>query len=359
MSVSFSSACRKAILVAASLLFLQVSFSQKKAVPANAFPAFDKAIEENKKELGKDFSVVVAVADSTVYQKNIGDPANVRTPFPIGDCSQWFTTALIMQLVDEGKISLDDPVAKYLPVFESYRRNFVTIRHCLTHQTGLGKEGFLNGFFNKKKFNSLEEEVTDILKKEIHANAGEAFRYSAYGPVIAARVAEVVTKKRFDQIIRTKLFVPLTMRSTSFTTDDGSAPNPSGGAKSTDADLIKFLQMLLNKGKVGDKQVLSEAVVEEMRKVQVAASKTGTVPKTDAGLVFALGSWAAEGSGTQGTGASTLILPSLSGTWPVIDYSKGYVMLVFAREFSGEQKQEAYAELKKVADVSFNGIGRK
>lgn len=319
-------------------------------------PALDNAVEENKNLLGKDFSVVVASIDSVLYQKNIGDPVNVKTPFSIGVSSQWLTTALIIQLADEGKLSLDDPVAKYLPVFELYRRNYVTIRHCLTHQTGLGKEGFrLAAFFEKRKFGSLEEEVTDILKKEIHANAGEIFRYTNYGPVVAARVAEAITKKRFDQLIRTKLFVPLSMRNTSFTTDDGSAPDPSGGAKSTVADYTKFLQMLLNKGKVGDKQILSETAVNEMRKVQVAASQTGAVPKADEGLSFALNSWALTPSLSpsemkKGAIAGVLGLPSLSGTWPVIDFAKGYVLLVFAREFSGEQRQEVYVDLKKTVD---------
>lgn len=357
MSDSFRSVCREASLVAAFMLFLQVSFSQKKATAPSPFPALDKAIEDRKALLGKDFSVIVTLLDSIVYQKNIGDPANVRMPFPLGASSQWLTAALILQLVDEGKVSLDDPVAKYLPVFESYGRNYVTLRHCLTHQTGLGKETFkLAAFFEKKKFSSLEEEVTDILKKEIHANAGEAFRYTTYGPVIAARVVEVVTKKRFDQIIRTKLFVPLGMRSTSFAKDDGSAPDAAAGAKSSAADFIKFLQMVLNKGKAGDKQILSEASAEEMRKVQVAASQTGAVPKADEGFSFALGSWAADGNVAAGTKASSLVFPSLSGTWPAIDFSKGYALLVFARDFSGEQKPEAYSELKEVADQQIASV---
>src|SRR5689334_1104021 len=91
MSVSFSFICRKASLVAAFMLFLQVSFSQKKAIAPSPFPALDKAIEDRKALLGKDFSVIVALPDSIVYQKNIGDPANVRTAFPIDASSQWLT----------------------------------------------------------------------------------------------------------------------------------------------------------------------------------------------------------------------------------------------------------------------------
>ena len=349
MSAKLLFTCLKYSLVAAFLLILQVSFAQKKTPLPSTFPAMDKALEEKQTLLGDDFSVVIAVADSIVYQKNFGDAANAKMPFSIGASSQWLTTALLLQLADEGKLSLDDPVSKYLPVFESYRRNFVTLRHCLTHQTGLGKEGFkLAGFFEKKKFSSLEEEVADILKKEIHANAGEEFRYSNYGTVVAARVAEVITKKRFDQIIRTKLFVPLGMRNTSFTTDDGSAPNPAMGAKSTAADLTRFLQMLLNKGKAGEKQILSEAAVDEMRKVQVAASQTKVVPKVDEGFAFALGIWTADN--TPGIKAPALVAPSLTGTWPEVDFARGYAFVLLARDFSGEQRPDVYADLKKLID---------
>ena len=357
MSVSFHFICRKASLAAAFMLFLQVAYSQKKSAAPSPFPVLDKAIEEKKASLGKDFSVIIAFPDSIVYQKNIGDPANVRTPFLIDASSQWLTAALIMQLVDEGKVSLDDPVAKYLPVFESYGRNYVTLRHCLAHQTGLGQDNFKqSALFEKRKFNSLEEEVTDILKKEIHANAGQEFRYTAYGPIIAARVAEVVTKKRFDQIIRTKLFVPLGMRNTSFAKEDGSAPDPTGGAKSTPIDFIRFLQMILNRGKAGDKQILSEASAEELRNVQAAAGQLGTIPKIDEGFSFALGSWSADGNIATGSKADLLVSPSLSGTWPLIDFSKGYALLVFARDFSGEQKPEVYLELKKLVDQEIASV---
>lgn len=306
-------------------------------------------LEERKNLFGKEYSVVIAVADSVVYQKSTGDPANARTPVAIGVSSQWLTTALLLQMADEGKISLDDPVSKYIPAFELYRRNFVTIRHCLTHETGLGKEGFkLAAFFQKKSFSSLEEEVLDLLKKEIHANAGEEFRYNNNGLLIAARVAEVVTKKRFDQLIRSKLFVPLGMRNTSFTTDDGSAPNPSSGAKSTATDYTKFLQMLLNKGKAGDKQVLSEAAVAELRKVQVAPDLLKGLPKGTENFLFALGSWATEGPNTAGAAATTLVLPGWNGTWASVDFGRGYSFVVVPKDFSGEQNATMYAELGKV-----------
>lgn len=351
MSEKFTNTCLKASLALAFLLILQVSFAQKKAAGTASIPAVNSALESRKSLLGKEYSIVIAVADSVVYQLTTGDAANARIPASIGAASQLLTTALLLQLADEGKIALDDPVSKHLPIFESYRRNYVTIRHCLTHLTGLGKETFhLSSLFEKSKFNTISEELPGILKKEVHANAGEQFRYSPYGTIVAAGIVEAVTKKRFDQVIRTRLFVPLGMRNTSFTTDDGSAPNPATGARSTAADMAKFLQMLLKKGKAGDKQVLSEAAVDEMRKVQVSRDLLKAAPKGTEPFSFALGSWETEGSAAQGSPAATLSVPGWNGAWTSVDFSRGYAFVLLPKEFSGEQKAETYLELKKVMD---------
>lgn len=344
MSAIFKMNCLKASLVAVSLLFLQVVSAQ------GSFSALDQALEENKKLLGKDISVVVASPDTLLYQKNIGD-VQPKTPFPIGASSQWLTTALIMQLVDEGKLSLDDKITKYLPIFDSYRKGYITIRMCLSHQTGIGRDGFkVASLLERSRYNTLEEAVPDIAKKDIHANAGEQFRFSNFGMVIAARIAEIVTKKRFEQLMRTKIFVPLGMRNTTFVTDDGSAPNPANGAKSTAADYTKFLQMLLNGGKANGKQILSEVAVQEMRKVQVRSEQISQLPPTTQGFTFSLGSWAVDNNTAFGSAATVLTLPNFEGSWPMIDFTRKVTLVVLAKGFSGDQRPEPYFNLKSIVD---------
>lgn len=348
MSAKITLNCLKFSLVATFLLILQTGFSQKN------FAAFEQLIEEQKKALGTAFSVVVADADTILYQKTAGD-MQPKTPVTIGAASQWFTTALIMQMVDEGKLSLDDQIDRYLPIFASYFKGYITIRHCLTHQTGIGTDPLfkLAAFFEKSKFSSLEEAMPYIASKEIHAHTGEQFRYTHYGMFIAARIAEVVYKKQFAQIMRTKLFVPLGMRNTTFTNDDGAGPNPAIGAKSTAADYARFLQMLLSGGKVKGKQILSDAALEEMRKVQIAQEQIKAVPPLAQGFGFALGTWTVEGASAQGEKAAVLALPSLDGTWPVIDFSRRYAVVVLAKDLKGEQKADLYLALKSAADQYF------
>ncbi len=346
--------CLKCSAVAALLLFVQPVFSQaKKPVVSSPFPDLDKAIEDRKKELGTDLMLFVANADTVVYQKAFGDMTN-RTQAQVGAASAWFTTALILQLVDEGKISLDDKVSQYLPVFSSYMKTYLTIRHCLTNVTSIKTEPFKTANIPvKSRYASLEEEAAAYAKTDIAANAGEAYAYSGMGPAIAARIAEVVTKKKFDQLMRQRIFTPLGMRNTTFASDDGGAPNAAFGAKSTGVDLVKFLQMILAKGSFGGKQVLSEASVAEMRKIQVDASRMKNTPKPFAAFGQALGVWAIDGDEKLGGMATALAYPSLTAVWPMVDFTRGYAFVLMPKSFTGEQNSNVYMGLKQVLDAKW------
>ncbi len=177
-----------------------------------------------------------------------------------------------ISFVDEGKISLDDPVSKYLPVFNKYMKSYLTIRQCLVHLTGFERDKGLTAKVTfGRKYQTLEEQVNALAAKEISANAGEQYFYGTYGPAIAARVVEVVGKKAFERLAQERIFRPCKMRSTNFGSDGGS-PNPGFGALSTANDYLNFLIMLLNGGKFEDKQVLSEASIKELQRAQLGRS---------------------------------------------------------------------------------------
>lgn len=347
MSYNFRLTCLKITVAAVFMLLLQAASAQKN------FSELEKVIEQQKAILGNDLVVMIATADSVIYQKEYGS-FNNKTQVPVASCSKWLTTALLMQLVDEGKISLDDKVSKYLPVFESYGKAYITIRQCLSHTTGIQPQGtVLQKLFERKKFTSLDEEMLEFAKKEIQNNPGIDFRYNNMGLNIAGKIAEVVTKKKFDALIKQRLFTPLGMRNTTFSTLDGTAPNPSGGAKSTAADYTKFLQMILANGKAGGKQIISEASIAEMRKIQITKEQIKYAPKAAEGFLYALGTWVEEGPATIGSTATALTCPGLFGTWPLVDFSRGYACIFFVKSLLGEQKADAYLKLKKVIDQQY------
>ena len=316
----------------------------------NKWADLDDILQQKQQLLGKDLVMMVANKDTIVYKKELGDFKS-KTPAPIASASKWLTAALVMILVDEGKISLDDNIVNYIPEFGKYFKNYITVRHCLSHMTGIKEEGgVIKNLLQRKKYESLEEEVNVIASKEIQAPPGTEFRYSNYGLNIAGRICEVVTKKKFDQLIKLKLFTPLTMRNTSFTDMNMGPVNPSGGAKSTAEDYMKFLTMLLNRGTYKGKQIISEASIDEMLKINTKAEQIKYAPKAATGFNYASGSWVIEGK--EGV-ATALASPGLFGTWPMIDFCRGYAYLVFVKNLLGEERADAHIQIKEVVDEQF------
>ncbi len=350
MSYKVVSNCLNSSILAFFLLFFQHTHAQ------GGFQELEDAVKTREKTLGKEFMLELWKKDDTLVYSHKAGMVTGKTVAPIADASKWLTAALVMQFVDEGKLSLDDKITKWLPEFEKYGKNYITLRLCLSHQTGIQDD---NGgkLFGKKKYASLEEEVDAFARKEIQANPGTEFRYSAVGLNIAGRVLEVVSKKKFDQLIKQKLFNPLTMRNTSFANIDGGSVNPSGGATSSADDYMKFLVMLMNNGTWHGKTILSAASVEVLKEQQVEASMIRYAPKAAEGFTYALGSWIGSLSAVKGADgkaiANVLMGPGLFGTWPMIDFCRGYAYILVTKELTGEEKATDHLALKEIIDSQF------
>lgn len=339
--------CRKCSIAVTFMLFLQSTSAQ------TDFSELSAIIKRNEKTLGKEYVVVVQKAGKNIFLKE-SEEFKLKTPAPIASCSKWLTSALVMILVDEGKISLDDPVAKYIPIFAKHMKGYITIRHCLSHTTGLDTDpvGIMK-LAQKNKFASLEEEVNSFAtKKLIVDNPGEAFAYGGIGINIAARVVEVVTKKTFDRVITEKLFRPVGMRTASFFNENGNATNPSGGATCSAFDYLNFMQMLLNKGTFNNKRILSEKSVQEMITIQLPDVKLRYSPELAKGFKYALGCWVQE-QDESGKGF-VFSCPGLFGTWPWMDTKRNMVGIVFVKDLISSQKRDLYLQIKDAADAAMD-----
>jgi CubicO group peptidase (beta-lactamase class C family) len=322
----------------------------------NTFSQFDTTdlssqLNRSKEKLGKEVAFVLYKDGKVLYKKEIGG-MNLKTPVPIGASSQWLTTALVMTFVQEGKISLDDQVSTYLPIFTKYYKGYITIRHCLTHFTGIRSEEGVAKILQKNRFPSLEAEVNDFAsKRDIGTNAGTEFRYSNVGFSIAARVLEVVSKRTFDRLITERIVRPLGMKNTTFSNEDyNDAINPATGAKSSAADFTNFLAMLLNKGTFNNKQILTEGSVAELQKMTTEANQVKYAPKAVEGAAYGLGEWIIET--TPAGRPETIAVPGLNGIWPMIDLCRGYAFVLFTGAFSGEQRKDYYMNLKSIVDLT-------
>lgn len=346
MSYKFNAACLQFSPLLLFMLLLQPLYAQN-------LKELDAVVAQKQKLAKTEVVLMVANKDTIIYNNDTKIFSSLRGQAAIGASSAWFTAVLVMTQVDEGKIGLDDKISRYLPDFARYGKKFITIRHCLSHFTGIESETpKLKKMFEKKKFASLEEEVNSVAAREIQQNPGVEFNYNQLGSIIAGRILEIVTKKKFDMLAQQKLFRPLGMRQTTFSTLSGGALNPYAGARSTANDMIRFMTMLLNNGMYKGQRILSEASVKELRQLQTTTvTIKNPLPEVN-GFQYALGTWVPEAEGKE---AKVLTTPSLGGTLPVIDFCRGYAFVIFYKELNDDQKLYAYNEIKSLLDKKLPG----
>ena len=332
MSAKQLTTCRKVLSTLGFMLLLQFANAQYD------FTTLASKLDAPKAGIGKAFVCLIYKDGKIIYKKE-SENFDARTQARIGVSSKWLVTALVMTFVDQGKISLDEKVSNYLPMFTKYGKNFITIRQCLSEVTGI-KTCNPSGA-------SLEEEVDGFASKcDIETNPGLAFEYNNTGITIAARICEIVGKRGFEQLMNERIIRPLGMRTTSFHSD--GKPNPSSGALSAAGDYINFLSLFLNKGLFNGKQVLSEKALEEMSKVQTSLGMMKNTPKITDGYNYALGSWSQEVDIKNNT--LTLGCPGLFGTYPWVDKCRGYAAIIFKKNNSGEITKASFTDIKRLID---------
>ncbi len=304
------------------------------------FKDVEQIMLNNQRSLGDDQVLLIYKDGKILHQKALGT-FKPTMPAPIGESSQWLTAALVLMLVDEGKLSLDDNVGKYLPIFPKWMKGYVTIRHCLSHTTGIeADKAGATKIFQKKNFATLEEEVNYYAEKRaIATNPGIWFQYNQMGPGIAGRVLEVITKKKFDRLIQEKLLRPLNMRFTTFS-NYTAAISPADGAKSTAIDYMNFLSMLLNKGKFNGKQILSEASVNELFKIQTGTALNKFTPPFMTGFNYGLGAW------IETKDATVVNCVSQNSPFVWIDFCRGYACILVSKNEQDVQKRDLYNQLQ-------------
>lgn len=233
-------------------------------------------------------------------------PMKPDTLFAIASMTKPVTATAVMILKDEGKLSLDDPVSKYIPEFKDAKlkdgnepSREVTLRDVLTHTSGLGGDQRLEG--------SIEETAKKLAARPLDFEPGTKWQYSP-GLTVAGRVAEVASGMPYEEFLAERIFRPLGMKDTTFRPSDAQlerlatlyeaaeggkglrpakhwindpeetksrGPNPSGGLFSTAADMNRFYQMVLAGGELDGKRIVSRESVKEMTSVQTDDIKTG------------------------------------------------------------------------------------
>ena len=221
-----------------------------------------------------------AVGNRTVYPEK--NPMQIDTVFDVASLTKVVATLpAVLKLLDDGAIRLDDQVAHFLPEFSQQGKENITLRHVLTHTSGLPahqpfhKEGLTT--------NAILER---IYRTELVAPVGHSVIYSDLGFIILYQVIEEVTGKSFAAYVHEQIFAPLGMTDTVFRPNfsqdryaateyseqlgdykrgivhDENAESMGGisghaGLFSTIEDVHRFARMIENEGMYQEKQILS------------------------------------------------------------------------------------------------------
>jgi CubicO group peptidase (beta-lactamase class C family) len=155
-----------------------------------------------------------------------GRTVNPETPFLTGSVSKPFTATLVRQLVEEGRLSLDEPALPWLdPLVTDTPDGFeqVTIRQLLTHTAGIGMAVGLPGTVPVHVGpDALDRRVAEVLGHPLATAPGDRYEYSNAGYALLAAVVEQVTGQPFHQVLNDRIFEPLDMND-SFATGDAPA----------------------------------------------------------------------------------------------------------------------------------------
>ena len=284
--------------------------------------------------------------------------------FWIASMTKPITGTAILMLQEEGKLSVDDLVAKHIPEFAALKTPSgpaarLTLRHLMTHSSGLAEATPAESLAAHK----LADLIPSYLRKPMQFEPGSKWQYCQSGINTLGRIVEVASGMPFEQFLEKRLFRPLKMKDTTFylslaqmprlvtpakreadghltaaplaflqgkaATDRDRVPAANGGLFSTAADYARFARMILNGGTLDGKTYLKPESVKLMTTVQSGELKTGFTPGNGWGLTWCVvrepqGITAMLGPGSHGHGGAY-------GTQAWLDPVRGVALILMVQ----------------------------
>ena len=193
-------------------------------------------LDNRTKEMGLGQArAIVVTRDGRTWHGISGNMRTFDQPSLIGSLTKTFTTTLIMQLVDEGLISLDDPVGS---MGMGFKHGQITIRQLLTHTSGLSKYKTKNGYVAKGT--TPMDVLRYVSEQPLRNPPGSYVNYSTSGFSLLGLVLEQKTGKTFEELLRTRITDPLGYQISTFRGDYGSIGFSTGGIAMTMDDLADW-----------------------------------------------------------------------------------------------------------------------
>ncbi len=254
-------------------------------------------------------AVAIVRNDEVVYLKGLGvkelgkeDPVTPDTLFPLASCTKSFTTTAMAMLVDEGKMSWDDPVRKHVDFFhlsDPSADALVTLRDLVSHRTGVGSHELL---WYRSPW-SQEEIIRRIGKLKLDYPFRSTFRYQTTMFTTAGWAVSTASKNSWADFVQKRILDPLEMKNTDFTTtmalkapdhasphrrnSEGEVeaipwylidkPEPAGSIHSSARDLAQWVRFQLADGTLNGRRLVSAKNLQETHRPQTIIRLEGDV----------------------------------------------------------------------------------
>jgi serine-type D-Ala-D-Ala carboxypeptidase/endopeptidase len=241
----------------------------------------DSVLRAASTELGTGFTAVLRQGDREIFRATYGDGQADRV-MPIASATKWLSAAVLMTVVDEGKLSLDDPISKHLPYMTGDKAG-ITVRQLFSHTSGWPGETATATEVDclVQGGTTLAACAEEISKVPLAYRPGSSFAYGSLSMQVAGRICEVVTGKRWTELFEERLTGPLGMaRTVAARAARQENPLIAGGAFSTANDYMRFLTMILNRGVFQGRRILSPEAIDEMQADQTFGAKIAFSPFT-------------------------------------------------------------------------------
>jgi uncharacterized protein YbbC (DUF1343 family) len=320
--------------------------------------------------------VVVGERGRVVYRQAFGDrslepsraPMTADTIFDLASLTKVVaTTTAMMQLVESGRLKLQDRVSKYWPGFAANGKQGITVEQLLTHTSG-----FRPGLDMKESWSGAETARARVeAERPIHA-PGTKFDYSDINFVVLGELVRRITGEPLDLYAARHIFGPLGMADTGFRPSPSARPRiaptdvqdgvlrwgvvqdptayrmggvaGNAGLFATADDLSAFAQMLLNRGTYRGKRILSAASVARMTSPRILPGGVRRGLGWDIASPYTLGQDAAFGSGSFGHTGYT-------GTSFWVDPKRGSYLIVLTSRLHPNDRGDAKPAVRQLAGI--------
>jgi CubicO group peptidase (beta-lactamase class C family) len=189
----------------------------------NLTQQFDDIVSKSYKSNMPGATILVAKNGKAIYRKAVGKssleldvdmiPENV---FMLASITKQFTVTAILMLEEQGKLSLQDPITKFIPDYPTLGKT-ITVHHLLNHTSGIRSYTGIGNLVEVARNDMTLDELIDYFKNEpMDFDPGEEFRYNNSGYILLGKIIEVLSADTYENFIEKNIFEHLGMKSSSY-----------------------------------------------------------------------------------------------------------------------------------------------